>query len=354
MSEPAKTGFSQANVIDCNESRAKEWDQFLDSNTEASFYQLYGWNRINKSHFGHQVYNLATIDDGKITGVFPLVFINSKLFGKILCSMPFVNFGGPCTSSSMTEKQLLDAAIQVAKLNNVDFLEMRLTKIIDQELPDTQNKVSMTLKLSDDPDNIWNNFNTKHRTNIRRVYKNDIEVRSGRKELLADFYYTLSESWRSLGTPIYKKQYFNSILEEFDDKIKIFVCYHNKTTPIAAAFNGYYKGTVEGMWAGGIEKYRGLQPNYVLYWEMIKDACEQGCHSYHLGRSSVNSGGEQFKKKWKADIKQLYWQYYLHNLKELPELNVNNPKYQLAIKAWKKLPLGLTTFIGPMIARNIP
>jgi len=354
MSEPAKTTFTHANIIERNDSNAHNWDNFLDNQPDASFYQLSGWNRINNLHFGHQVFNLAALDNGKIQGVFPLVLIESRLFGKILCSMPFVNFGGPCAVNEEIEKQLLDAAIEVAQRRNVDYLEMRLTKIVSTELPNTQSKVSMTLGLSSDPDEIWNSFNTKHRTNIRRVYKNDVTVRSGQLELLDDFYYVLAESWRSLGTPIYRKSYFRDILNEFGDKIKIFVCYHKENTPIAAAFNGYYKGTVEGMWAGGVAKYRGLQPNYVLYWEMIKNACENGFQSYHLGRSSVNSGGEQFKKKWNAHTKQLYWQYYLHKSKALPELNVNNPKYQFAIKAWQKLPLKLTTVIGPMLAKSIP
>jgi FemAB-related protein (PEP-CTERM system-associated) len=212
----------------------------------------------------------------------------------------------------------------------------------------------MTLDLASDANEIWNNFNSKHRTNIRRVYKNNIEVRSGHKELLNDFYYVLSESWRSLGTPIYQKDYFLSVLDQFPDNTLIFVCYNKANTPIAAAFNGYYKDTVEGMWAGGIDKYRKLNANYALYWEMIKHACEQGYQSYHLGRSSVNSGGEQFKKKWNARTKQLYWQYYLNKQSALPELNIDNPKYQIAIKTWKILPTKLTTIIGPLVAKSIP
>ena len=354
MSEPSILNTSDVDVIQCDDSHAREWDQYLDNAADSSFYQLSGWNRINKKQFSHQVFNLAALEQGKFVGVFPLVFINSRLFGKILCSMPFVNFGGPCANSQIIERKLLDAAIEIANQKNVDYLEMRLTKIIDGNLPNTQSKISMTLDLAEDADDIWNSFNGKHRTNIRRVYKNDVEVRSGQKELLDDFYTILSESWRSLGTPIYNKKYFASILDEFPKSTRIFVCYHKGNIPIAAAFNGYHKGIVEGMWAGGIAKYRGLQANYVLYWEMIKHACEHGYESFHLGRSSINSGGEQFKKKWKANTKQLYWQYFLNRQKQLPELNVNNPKFQLAIKTWKKLPTKLTTIIGPFIARNIP
>ena len=354
MSEPLRMEFSEASVVHCDESQSAAWDAYLNTAPDASFYQLYGWNRINKDHFSHQVYNLAAYENGKMVGVFPLVYIKSRLFGKILCSMPFVNFGGPCANSPAIEKKLLNAAIEIANRNNVDYLELRLTRIVDVALPTTQHKISMTLDLAANPDDIWNNFNTKHRTNIRRVYKNDVEVRTGHKTLVDDFYYVMSESWRSLGTPIYRKKYFEAILEEFPENTLIFVCYHKSNIPIAAAFNGYYKGTVEGMWAGGIDKYRNLQANYALYWDMIKHACEQGYQSYHLGRSSVNSGGEQFKKKWNANSKQLYWQYYLNKQAALPELNVNNPKYQLAIKAWQKLPTKITTMIGPLVAKNIP
>ena len=354
MSESSILITPDIDVIQCDDSQAGEWDHYLNNASDSSFYQLSAWNRINKKQFSHQVYNLAALEHGKIVGVFPLVFMNSLLFGKIICSMPYVNFGGPCTNNHIIERKLLDAAIDISKENNVDYLEMRLTKVIDDNLPNKQNKISMTLDLSENPDDIWNNFNGKHRTNIRRVYKNSVEVRSGQKELLDDFYTVLSESWRSLGTPIYKKKYFSSILDEFPKETRIFVCYHKGNVPIAAAFNGYHKGTVEGMWAGGIAKYRGLQANYVLYWEMIKHACEQGYQSFHLGRSSANSGGEQFKKKWKANSKQLYWQYYLNKQQSLPELNVNNPKFQMAIKIWQKIPTKLTTIIGPFVARNIP
>ncbi len=221
MTESSRKIFSDIKIIDCNGIHANDWNQYLESSSDASFYQLFGWNRINKKHFSHEVYNLAAFDDEKIVGIFPLVYINSRIFGKILCSMPFVNFGGPCANSPEIEKKLLNAATEIARNNGVDYLEMRLTKIIDESLPCTQEKVSMTLELSNDPDDIWNHFNSKHRTNIRRVYKNDIEVRAGHKNLLNDFYKILSESWRHLGTPIYSKKYFKEILESFENNKQV-------------------------------------------------------------------------------------------------------------------------------------
>ena len=106
----------------------------------------------------------------------------------------------------------------------------------------------------------------------------------------------MEQSWRALGTPLYSFSYFAEIVAQFGDLTRIFVCWHGRS-PVAVAFNGYFNGTVEGMWAGMRPGYRDLQANYVLYWEMIRDACERGFVRYHLGRSSVDSGSEQFKKK---------------------------------------------------------
>jgi lipid II:glycine glycyltransferase (peptidoglycan interpeptide bridge formation enzyme) len=105
---------------------------------------------------------------------------------------------------------------------------------------------------------------------------------------------------------------------------------------------------------GTIKEYRKLQPTYILYWEMIKDCCERGYSSFHLGRSTADSTGETFKKKWNAEVKQLYWQYYMPDGNEMPQLNVDNTKYKLAIDAWKKLPLPVAGFLGPLISKSIP
>ena len=64
-------------------------------------------------------------------------------------------------------------------------------------------KVSMTLELEADPDQLWNKFASEARTNIRRVYKDGLTVTAGGRELLPAFYSVMERSWRDLGTPLY-------------------------------------------------------------------------------------------------------------------------------------------------------
>ncbi|MBP7610594.1 MAG: FemAB family PEP-CTERM system-associated protein [Steroidobacteraceae bacterium] len=335
------------------DASGQAWDDFLDAHPHGSFYHRYGWRRLNQAQLGHTCLYLEARVGGSVTGVLPLVLTNSRIFGRILCSLPFVNYGGPIAVDAETTRMLVKAAREHAARFRVDYLELRCNAPLDTDLPVSVQKVSMTLELQLDPDRLWNGFASKHRTNIRRVYKDGLVVTGGGRELLPEFYSVMQRSWRDLGTPLYAPAYFEAIVEAFPERTRIFVCRRNDE-PVAVAFNGNLAGTVEGMWAGTTPLGHELNANYVLYWEMIKEACEQGYHRFHLGRSTAGSGAEQFKKKWNAATTQLYWYHYRPDGRPSAVVNVDNPKFRLAIAAWRKLPLWATRVLGPPLARVIP
>jgi FemAB-related protein (PEP-CTERM system-associated) len=287
-----------------------------------------------------------------MTGILPIVQVKSPLFGNIACSLPFVNYGGPCADSDEIERALVDAARPVADAWRVDYLELRTRRQLGS-LPTAQHKVSMTLDLDPNPDVLFKKFTTAHRQDIRGGYKKGLTARIGGLELLSDFYAVLSESWRDLGTPIYSLSYLQTVARTFPDITRLCVVYAGQE-PAAASLDMLAGETAEGLWLGSRAKFRRQYAGYVLYWELIKNACERGLKKFHLGRSTAQSGAEVFKKKWNAYPIQLYWQYVLRTRREIPQLNVDNPKYQLAIRAWQKLPVPVTQVIGPLIARSIP
>ena len=340
-------------IIQCDESHAKAWDDFVCCQEQASFYHLFGWKAVNESCFGHETFYLAAVDEGRIRGVFPLVYLKGRIFGKILCSLPFVNYGGPCADEPFVEQLLLNEAKTIVDRHRIDYLEIRSTRKLDGDLQTSEHKVSITLALDKNPDTLWNAFKTGHRNNVRRAYKRGLSVRSGGVELLDTFYDILSESWRNLGTPLYQKSYFEHIVKTFPRETKIFVLDH-EGVPISSALNGHFRGVVEGMWLGALPRARDLESSYVLYWEMIKDACERDFQWYHLGRSTVDSGGETFKKKWNTYPTQLYWQYLVRNGCSMPQLNVSNRKFKLAMNVWMRLPRPITRVLGPLVAKGIP
>ncbi|HEX7116983.1 MAG TPA: FemAB family XrtA/PEP-CTERM system-associated protein [Steroidobacter sp.] len=347
----AKSSLSVATISD--DARA-EWDRFIASHASGSFYHLYDWKLINEQALGHECeYLAARWPDGTVEGVLPLVFVKSQLFGRILCSMPFVNYGGPLATTPEATSALLESATRRARDLKASYLELRCPSPLETSMQVSLRKVSLTVPLMADPEALFASFSQKHRKNIRRAQKNNLEVRIGGAELLKDFYSVLEQSWRGLGTPLYSIDYFERILATFPNNTTVYVCSH-QNRPINVALTGHYNGTVEGMWAGGLPETRHLDGNYVLYWEMLRHACLQGHQRFHLGRSTADSGAEQFKSKWNARSEQLYWYFYRPDGGSMPELNVDNPKFKLAIAVWRRLPLALTRTIGPVVARLIP
>ena len=253
-------------ILRCDEVHNDRWNAFVRSSELGTFYHLAEWRNVNERCFGHRTCHLAAADDdGRIIGIFPIVDVRSAWFGKIACSMPFVNFGGPCAENETVERALLDAAERLAEEWQVDYLEIRTQRRLGDRYSSSEHKVSMTVELAADPDTLWNAFKTGHRQEIRRGYKNGFTARFGGAELIDDFYLVLSESWRDLGTPIFSKTYLVDIHATFPNATRICVVYDGNGNPAAGAFDGLHSGIVEGMWLGVRSAYKRHLVGYVLY-----------------------------------------------------------------------------------------
>ena len=67
----------------------------------------------------------------------------------------------------------------------------------------------------------------------------------------------------------------------------------------------------------------------------------------------MGTGPYDFKRNWGFEPTPLHYRYKLVRADRVPENNPNNPKYRLFIKAWQRMPLALTNFLGPHIVKNL-
>ena len=72
-----------------------------------------------------------------------------------------------------------------------------------------------------------------------------------------------------------------------------------------------------------------------------------------MGRSKAGSSNLKFKQNWGVQVVELNYDYYLRKLTDTPNMNPENPRYQLPIAIWKKLPLSVTGVLGPWLIRGI-
>jgi serine/alanine adding enzyme len=136
--------------------------------------------------------------------------------------------------------------------------------------------------------------------------------------------------------------------------------YHRERI-IAAGIASWFRDTLEMPSASSIKDYKPLCPNNMLYWQAIRFAIGRGFRRFDFGRSTPHEGTYNFKQQWGALPMQLYWQYLMDGQKTIADLDPSNPKYKVAIRFWKSLPIPVTSLpvpvtkvLGPTIVRNIP
>jgi FemAB-related protein (PEP-CTERM system-associated) len=211
----------------------------------------------------------------------------------------------------------------------------------------------MRLELPSTVEVLWKGFPSKLRSQIRRAQKESMVVLIGEKEYLDDFYCVFSRCMRDLGTPVYGKRFFETILSVFSKEARICLVRWKEKTLAAGLMYGFRR-TLEVPWASSDKRYNHLAPNMLLYSSALEYACQEGFHLFDFGRSTPGSGTYRFKEQWGARPVPLHWHYWLHEGVEVPQLNPQNPRYGLAIKIWQKLPLALTTHLGPHIVKYLP
>lgn len=329
-------------------------ENYVKNLETASLYHDYKWGIVVEENFGHKYYCLLCEEqNGVITGILPLIHMKSWFSGNIFVSLPFFNYGGVCADDSERENLLIKKAIETAKDLGASHMELRQEKRLGNGFPEKTSKVSMRLDLPPLSDDLWKNFPSKLRSQIKVPQKAEMTARVGRLEELDSFYHVFSVNMRHLGTPVYPKRFFKSMLTIFPKNTWICSVYSGDS-PVASGFLAGGKRMLEMPWASSIRKYNKLGPNMLLYWTCLSFACEQGYSVFDFGRSTFGESTYKFKEQWGAKPVQLYWHYWLRRGGEIPDITPGNPKYKLAIECWKKLPVSITRILGPPIIKNIP
>jgi len=193
-------------------------DAFVESHERGSIYHRAIWRKLIADLFGHKTHYLcAKRNGGKIVGVLPLVRLRNWLFGDFMVSMPYFNYGGAIGISSGVEQALMRHACDVAKELGCQHIEFRDSVALESEWPVRTDKVIMELVLPESADALWANFGSKLRAQIKRPQKEAVEVVHGGPELLAEFYRVFARNMRDLGTPVYPKSFFLTILATFPE-----------------------------------------------------------------------------------------------------------------------------------------
>jgi FemAB-related protein (PEP-CTERM system-associated) len=304
----------------------------------------------------HKRYLIVAEAGDRVVGALPLVLVNTRLFGRFLVSLPFVNSAGVVARDEAARRLLVDRAVALADEHDVRYLELRheVTTVVEHPaLAATRtSKMHMRLSLPASADELWASFKPKVRNQVRKGAAADLHAVWGGVELLGDFYDVFSRNMRDLGTPVFGRGLFREILSRFAGDAELCVVRVGKR-PVAAALLVHGERYTEVPSASSLRAYNGLNVNMWMYWELLQRAIARGAKAFDFGRSTVDGNTFRFKKQWGAAPEAAVWQYYVRRGR-IDDVRPDNPKYRLMIAAWRKMPVWLTRLVGPSIVRGIP
>jgi len=331
------------------------WDAFVDNHPFGTFCHLFDWQTVLRDSSGHTPYYLVSKNsDNVIEGVLPLALTNSFIFGKVLCSTPYCMYGGALANTPEIRTALEQEACDLAKSLGVDYLELRY----DQQRDDintslfAEKSVHSVFKmpLADNADAILLSIKKKQRAVVRHSLKNELDTRIDQD--VDTLYHIYSTSVRNLGTPVFPRALFNKLVEVFPNNVDV-TTVSDKSKALSSVMSFYYKSVVMPYYGGGLYEARFTKSNDHMYYKLMCHAQEKGCNEFDFGRSKNDSGAYKYKQTWGIEAKPIFHYYHLVKADALPNLNPNNPKYEMVINLWKKLPLKVSQIVGPFIAKYL-
>jgi FemAB-related protein (PEP-CTERM system-associated) len=290
---------------------------------------------------------------GETVGFLPLMYVKSWLFGRFLVSLPYLNTNGVLAEDAVAPS-LVDEAIRLAGELQVRQLELRHERALAHSgLNSTRtDKVHMRLALPDFPGPLWEGFKASVRNQVRKGEKSELTVSWGGQDQLDAFYSVFSRNMRDLGTPVYGRGLFRSILAQFPGEAELCVV-RQGNEPVAGALLLHGRGVTEVPSASSLRQYSSTCANMLMYWHLLERAVLRGQKVFDFGRSTEGSSTWKFKKQWGAKPEPAVWQYH-ERTGSAGDVRPDNPRFQRLIALWRRLPLRLTRWLGPVIVRGIP
>jgi FemAB-related protein (PEP-CTERM system-associated) len=333
------------------------WDSFVQTCPQATFFHRAGWQRVIEAAFGHRTWFFLAERDGQIEGVLPLAQIRSRLFGHSLIALPFCVYGGVAALTGAARSALDAEALQLAASLKVGHLEYRNLEPAHPDDPAWLGKdlyVTFRKEIGADDEANMNAIPRKQRAMVRKGIK--LGLAGEIDQDVERFFTAYASSVHRLGTPVFSKKYFRLLKEEFGDDCEVRVIVQGEGTEkrlVAGVLSFFFRDEVLPYYGGGMPVARDVAGNDFMYWNLMQASAAKGCRIFDFGRSKRGTGAFDFKKNWGFTAQPLPYAYRLVASQELPDVNPLNPKYQLFIKLWQKLPLPLANTLGPHIVKDL-
>ena len=219
---------------------------------------------------GHVPYVLEATDGDETIGLLALALVKSRLFGRFLVGLPYLNYGGIIAEDAVVARCLINRAIELADEFDVRHLELRHTRAFDHPGLTTcvGHKVHMIRALPATSETLWKQLGSSVRNQVRKAQKNGLTVAWGGEEMLSEFYDVFSHNMRDLGTPVYGRALFRAVIRQFPNRAE-FCVVRLGAKAVAAGLLVHGWRTTEIPSASSLRAYNITCANMLMYMALL-------------------------------------------------------------------------------------
>lgn len=329
-----------------------DWDGYVLAHPDSTIFHLHGWAHVLEKTFPYKPFYCIARREHRVCGVLPLFRVRNLPRGYSLVSLPLAVYGGIRADDADAAQALLVCAQQLATDMKVLFLELR-HEVAVGELPIKDLYVTFRKEIFSDEEKNLAAIPRKQRRMVRQGEKFGLDARVGGEELLGEFFHVYSESVRNLGTPVFPFRLFEQLIVEFKSSCRILGVFREGKMA-AGVMSFFFRDHVMPYYGGALASELRFSVNDFMYWKLLCYGAERGYRLFDFGRSKKGTGAYDFKRHWGFEPAPLAYQYHLVTQRAMPNLSPLNPKFSLPIEIWKRLPLGVSQWLGPKVIQFFP
>jgi serine/alanine adding enzyme len=329
-----------------------EWQQAVHEIGGSTLAHAPEWFHVIRDAYGHRPLYLLAEDEAGRHGLLPAFVVRRPFAGTVVASMPFLDGGGPCSSSAPLIWRMVDHLLVEARRLGARVVDLRCAEKLPIAYPPMEHKVNLAMALSPDAGMLWRQLDKDVRNQVRKAERCGLSIEVGGLDKLTDFYSVFAVRMRDLGSPVHGGEFFRAVLETFDERARV-VLVRLGNVPIGGLIALAFKDTLTVPWAACLTEYLPLCPNMLMYWQTIRLACSEGFRRFDFGRSTRDSGTYRFKTQWGALEDPLFWYRVPSNARAGSAGTEPGPAALALANAWRRLPVPVTRRLGPRIRKYL-
>ncbi len=334
-----------------------DWDNLILTNSENSFFYSSGWARVLSESYGYTPLYFASVNNGLLSSLVPVMGINSILTGKRGVSLPFTDYCNPVVEGPNHYLELFNTIVKHGKNKGWRYLEFRGGKELLKATAPASSFFTHTLELTPDEGELLSRFRGSTRRNIKKAGKAGVEVNLFHSPESVDEFCRLNCMTRKdHGLPPQPYFFFKKIYEHVISRKNGFVVLaSHKGKNIGGAIYFHMGGRAIYKYGASDKNFQHLRPNNLIMWEAIKWCARNGLKRFCFGRSETEHKGLlQFKRGW--GVKEETIHYYKYDLgrdtflKDALKSEFNG-KFVHAV--FKNLPVFVLNAVGRFAYRHV-